>query len=111
MLVRILGKCKSGGVRRNNATGKLRMACMHELPVVQSRTHCSDEAFARRLRDSAEVLKCRLLTRVSEEDIQIITNEIDLLKKMPASKALAFAKKPSEATYRRLQVRPCRRRT
>jgi len=31
MMVRIIGKCKGGGLRRNNATGSLRMTRMREL--------------------------------------------------------------------------------
>ena len=39
------------------------------------------------------------LTLIDEEEIRVITNEIDLLKKMPALKALAFLKKPSAQWY------------
>src|SRR5258708_37812509 len=39
------------------------------------------------------------LTGLDEQEVKVITNEIDLLKKMPSLKALAFLKKPSDRWY------------
>jgi hypothetical protein len=39
------------------------------------------------------------LTRLDEEELRIVTTDIDLTKKLPKVKALAFAKKPSDLWY------------
>src|SRR5579863_3504974 len=44
------------------------------------------------------------LTRLEDEEVRIVTTDIDLTKKLPKVRALAFAKKPSELWYADIEL-------